>query len=151
MAFQFEKLKSNPNQFFDILPEDWQDEIIPFWDDYKNTASIYVIKEDSHVIAGGILFSTCSPDILYFKKEAQTWFKNGFLYIGFLWVAEDKRNNNLGSFWLDELKRQLPNQKLWLLIEEERLHSFYLKNDFKLDKTIKNNDHLEWLYTFSSL
>ena len=109
MAFQFEKLKSNPNQFFDILPGDWQDEIVPFWDDYINTASIYVIKEDSHVIAGGILFSTCSPDILYFKKEAQTWFKNGFLYIGFLWVAEDKRNNNLGSFWLDELKRQLPN------------------------------------------
>jgi hypothetical protein len=151
MAFQFSKLKSNPNQFFDILPEDWQDEIVPFWDDYKNTASIYVIKEDSHVIAGGILFSTCSPDITYFKKEAQTWFENGFLYIGFLWVAEDNRNNNLGSFWLDELKRQLPNQKLWLLIEEERLHSFYLKNDFKLDKTIKNNDHLEWLYTFSSL
>ena len=148
---QFSKLKSNPNQFFDILPEDWQDEIVPFWDDYKNTASIYVIKEDSHVIAGGILFSTCSPDITYFKKEAQTWFENGFLYIGFLWVSEDKRNNNLGSFWLDELKKQLPNQKLWLLIEEERLHSFYLKNDFNLDKTIKNNDHLEWLYTFPSL
>lgn len=151
MSFIFKKIKSNPNQFFDILPKDWQDDIVPFWEDYKDNASIYIIKENSQVEAGGIIFSTPSPDILYYKKEAQKWFDNKYLYIGFLWVNKNKRNNNLGSFWISELKKQLPNQKFWLLIEEERLHSFYLKNDFKLIKIFKKDDHSEWLYAYSTI
>ncbi|MCB0448138.1 MAG: GNAT family N-acetyltransferase [Gelidibacter sp.] len=146
--YHFKKLDADPDQFFDILPQDWQDEIVPHWDNYKNTATIYIIESEGHVIAGGILFSTCSPDISYYKKEAQSWFDKGYLYIGYLWVAEDMRNMNLGSFWLNQLKKELPEQHFWLLIEEERLHNFYLKNDFRLIETLKNDVHSEWLYAF---
>lgn len=150
MNFQFNQLQTDSSKFFDILPKDWQDEIVPFWTHYEDSSNIFVIEENDSIIGGGIIFSTTPPDVIYYKEEAQLWFENGYLYIGFLWVAEDKRNNNLGSFWLDELKKRHPDQKFWLLIEDERLHRFYQRNGFKLIKTIINDEHSEWLYSFKS-
>lgn len=151
MGFTFKHLSKNTNSFFNCLPQDWQDEIVPFWNAYQDTSKIYTLQENDQIIGGGIVFSTPPPDIDYFKEEAQEWFSNGFLYIGFLWIDEDKRNNNLGSFWLDELKRNHPEQNYWLLIEEERLHRFYQRNGFILNKTISHDEHPEWLYSFESL
>ncbi|MEZ4792847.1 MAG: GNAT family N-acetyltransferase [Gelidibacter sp.] len=151
MSFSFKHLQNNTNLFFQILPEGWQDEIVPFWDAYKDSSEVYVILEKDQVIGGGIVFSTSPPDLSYYKKEAMQWFCNHYLYIGFLWIAEDKRNKNLGSFWLDELKRTNPEQKYWLLIEDERLHRFYQRNGFVLNKTICHGQNPEWLYVFKPL
>lgn len=148
MNFEFKRLPKNANLFFDILPTDWQDEIVPFWTGFEESANIYIIEENNCIIGGGIVFSTTPPDVIYFKEESQEWFDNGYLYIGFLWIAEDRRDNNLGSYWLDELKKLDLNQGYWLLIEEERLHRFYQRNGFLLNKTIIHNQHPEWLYSY---
>ncbi|MEZ4802593.1 MAG: GNAT family N-acetyltransferase [Gelidibacter sp.] len=151
MNYTFKKLVSNQQFFFDILPEDWQNEIVPYWEDYKDHSSIYVISENEEVIGGGIIFSICPPDLAYYKKEAQQWFDEGYLYLGFIWIAEIRRNKSLGSFWLNELKKMNPKQKYWLLIEEEHLHRFYQKNGFILNKSIGHNHQLEWLYVYRPL
>ncbi len=151
MNLEFKWLQDSANLFFDILPKDWQDEIVPFWTRYEASANIYIIKENNRIIGGGIVFATTPPDVIYFQEEAREWFDNEYLYIGFLWIAEDRRDNNLGSYWLDELKKKHPNQKYWLLIEEERLHRFYQRNGFLLNKTIIRDQHTEWLYSFTPI
>lgn len=151
MNFIFKKLISTPKKFFDLLPHDWQEEIAPHWNRYEALSEIYIIEEDNVIIGGGIVFSTCPPDIEYYQKEAQLWFDNGYLYLGFIWIVEEKRNKHLGSYWLNELKNVNPEQKYWLLIEEEHLHRFYLKNGFTLKKMIERDHHQEWLYAFKPL
>ncbi|HLT32954.1 MAG TPA: GNAT family N-acetyltransferase [Aquaticitalea sp.] len=148
MDVVFRELKENHYLFFDILSKEWQDEIVPYWNDYKASSKIYVIVENDNIIGGGIVFSIAPPDISYYKNEAQTWFGKGYLYLGFIWIAEDRRNHNLGSFWLDELKNLFPKQKYWLMIEDDRLHGFYQRNGFVLNKTICHEKHAEWLYSF---
>ena len=151
MAIAFKQLEDNYHLFFNILPQDWQDEIVPHWSRYEDFSKIYILTENKKIIGGGITFSTCPPDIDYYKEHSTKWFDDGYLYLGFIWIAEDKRNMNLGSFWLDELKKRQPNQNYWLLIEEEHLHRFYQKNDFVLVKSIIHDDSPEWLYAFKSL
>src|SRR5690606_23541976 len=151
MGITFQHFQENHHLFFDILPQDWQDEIVPHWNRYKEFSDIYVLIENDEIIGGGITFSTCPPDIDYYRNESQQWFEEGYLYLGFIWIAEEKRNMNLGSLWLDELKKHYPNQSYWLLIEEEHLHRFYQKNDFVLMKTIVHDHNPEWLYAFKPL
>ncbi len=151
MDFVFKALNDHHHSFFDMLPMDWQQEIVPFWDDYEDSSTIYVIEQNKQIIGGGIVFTTCPPDIDYYKTEAKEWFDNGYNYLGFIWIAENKRNMNLGSFWLEELKKSNPNQSYWLLIEEDHLHRFYQKNGFVLNKTIVHNHSPEWLYSFNPL
>lgn len=148
MSFVFKKLQNNQHRFLEILPAVWQDELRPFWSVSKTEADVYVIMENEDIVGGGIVFSTAPPDISYYKIEAQQWFENGYLYLGFIWIEENRRHNNLGSFWLEELKKYNPEQKYWLLIEEEVLHRFYDRNGFILNKTICNQNQPEWLYIF---
>ena len=150
MPIIFKKLESNPHLFFDILPPDWQEEIVPFWDDYKNSSCIYIIENNDVIIGGGIVFSKCPPDLLYFEEEANAWFDQNYQYLGYIWIAEDMRNQNLGSFWLNKLKELNPKQNYWLLIEEEHLHRFYQKNDFILTQSIEHKESVEWLYTYKA-
>lgn len=146
---EFKKLQNNHYLFLEMLPNDWQDELQPFWADIKDYSELYVLKENETIIGGGIVFTKAPPDILYFKEEAQEWFDSGFLYLGFIWISENKRNMNLGSLWLEELKKTDPTQKYWLLIEDDNLHRFYDRNGFILTKTIYTQDHPEWLYSFT--
>ena len=138
----------NPEQFFNMLPEDWQVLIVPYWESYKDVAKIYVLKEDEEVVAGGLVFSKSLPDMSDFERAQQHLFSEGYLYIGFIWVPIDKRNRQLASQWLTLLKNQDPTQKYWLTIEEEWLKHFYEKNDFKLIKESDNDDDKEWLFTW---
>lgn len=69
--FDLEETKSNQQQFFEILPKDWQDTIIPYRNDYKSTAKIFVFIEASKVVAGGILFYSMPPDLIWDKKNLQ--------------------------------------------------------------------------------
>ena len=142
----FRELEEDPERFFEIIPQDWQDEIVPFWDDFKTKAKIYILEDNSGVIGGGIVFHKAPPDFEYFEKEAQKWFENGYLYLGFIWIAEAHRNKNLGSFWLDQLKARDFKQHYFLLTEEDHLQHFYAKNGFNEIKFVKNQNHLERLY-----
>lgn len=144
--FIFKELKNNPQCFFDILPEDWQDEIAPFWEDYKNDAKIYIIEDQNDIIGGGIAFHKSPPHFEYFETEAKTFFNNGYLYLGFIWIQENHRHKNLGSFWLNQLKAQNSQHSFFLLTEEEHLKHFYIKNGFQYIKSVQNQDITECLF-----
>lgn len=145
-GIEFQELNNGPQQFFQLLPLDWQNEISPFWPLYKPDSKIYILKSGDHIIGGGIVFSKSPPNFGYFENEAQAWFQKGYLYLGFIWVSEPFRNNNLGSYWLSQLRSKNPSQHYFLLTEEEHLHRFYLKNGFSFYKSIPTQDHQEWLY-----
>ena len=63
--------------FFSILHDDWKEAILAFWNDLKSTTNGYILEENSQIIAGGLVFSTCPPDMKYAEKEAEFWFQNG--------------------------------------------------------------------------
>ena len=141
--------KQSFNQdFFHLLPTDWKNSILPFWDNYVDNSSIYLLYDSDKIIAGGIVFHTCSPDMMYNELEAKKWFDNDYLYLGFIWVIEEYRNKKTGSKWLQALSKKFPSQKFWLTIDEENLAFFYIKNGFKLIKSLKNSDDTEWLLTY---
>ncbi|MFA5296954.1 MAG: hypothetical protein WC389_01960 [Lutibacter sp.] len=148
MDIQFSNATNSPEQFFNILPEDWKSLIVPYWDNYKDVAKIYILKDDDEVVAGGLVFSKSLPDMSDFERSLQYLFSQGYLYIGFIWVPEHKRNKQLASQWLTLLKNQDPKQKYWLTIEEEWLKYFYEKNGFKLIEESNDADDMEWLYTY---
>lgn len=144
------KKTTDVNAFFNILPEDWKKGILPFWEELKSTTSCYIISENDAIIGGGLVFSSCPPDMKYAENEANFWFEKGYLYLGFIFVLEEKRGQNLGSFWLENLIKIHPNQKYWLTIEDIKLHNFYTKNGFRKIKSILNEDVEEILYTFEN-
>lgn len=151
MNIQFINVTDCPEQFFNMLPEDWQVLIVPYWKSYKDVAKIYVLKENEEVVAGGLVFSKSLPDMSDFERAQQHLFSEGYLYIGFIWVPLHKRNRNLASQWLTLLKNQDPTQKYWLTIEEAWLKHFYEKNGFVLIEESDNADNKEWLYTYNSV
>jgi GNAT superfamily N-acetyltransferase len=140
--------QSNNQDFFQLLPTDWNNSILPFWDNYVDNSSIYLLFDNDKIVAGGIVFHSCSPDMMYNELEAKKWFDNDYLYLGFIWVVEEYRNKKIGSKWLQALMKKFPTQKFWLTIDEENLASFYIKNEFKLIKSLKNGDDTEWLLSY---
>ncbi|GAA4290383.1 GNAT family N-acetyltransferase [Aestuariibaculum suncheonense] len=134
--------------FFSILPLDWQESILPFWDDYKASTECFVLKEEDDIIAGGLVFSECPPDMLYAKQQADFWFDTGYKYLGFIYVLESKRGQNLGSLWLNSLKDTYMHGKFWLTIEDINLHHFYVKNGFRYVKTLDHGEQEEGLYIY---
>lgn len=150
MRCQFKETSSQPERFFNILPEDWQVSIVPFWPAYQQNSRIFTLETDTAVLGGGIVFGSVSPDTKIYSKEAQNWFKRGYLYIGFLWIDENFRGKNLGSMWLKALDRHFPDQKFWLAIEEERLAAFYEKNGFRFAKKIETQAGNEWIWVKDS-
>ena len=139
---------SNEHDFFDLLPQDWKDVISPSWHSYSENSSIFLLKDNEQIVAGGVVFSTCPPDMLYDQAEAGKWFDKGYLYIGFLWVPEKFRNHHYGSGWIRSLKNKFPSQKFWLTIEDEGLKGFYIKNGFRSVKALQNGPGTEWLMIY---
>jgi GNAT superfamily N-acetyltransferase len=146
---EVENYTARAHLFFHMMPNDWQATIVPFWEDLKTTTQLFVLIEHDSIVAGGFVFSKCPSDMMYYENEAKEWFKKGYLYLGFIFVDETKRNRNLGSLWLDNIKKLYPNTGFWLAIEEENLHKFYDRNGFEKVATIKNGDfHEESIYAF---
>lgn len=146
MEHSFKETTDKPERFFSILPADWQESIVPFWTTYEQTARIFVLESATEVVGGGIVFSTVSPDCQpAFQAEAQQWFDQGYLYIGFLWIAEQHRDKQLGSKWLRNLFSLMPDQSFWLSIDELKLASFYKRNGFELIKQVELDYYPEWV------
>ena len=135
--------------FFKMLPKDWQDVILPFWDNIKSTNQLYVLIDGEEVVAGGMVFHQCPPDMMFYKNKADYLFSKGFLYLGFIFVKPSRRKQNLGSKWIDLIKSLYPKQGFWLSIEDENLDKFYTKNKFEKFETVKNTlNEKETIYVF---
>ena len=147
---KFENFTSKAHLFFETLPNDWKETIIPFWEELKQTTQVYVLVEDNVIAAGGLVLSKCPPDMMYYENEAKKWFQKGYLYLGFIYVDETKRNRNLGSLWLDNVKKEYPKNGFWLSIEDKNLHKFYSRNGFEKVDTVKNAElSEESIYVFN--
>jgi diamine N-acetyltransferase len=134
----FKDITSKPEPFFNILPNDWQESIVPFWDLYKDIAKVYVIEIQQKIYVGGIVFFEIPPDMENFKDEAIYWSNKEYYYIGYVWTAEDVRGQNYGSKWLAHLIENDPNQHFWLTTENTELRYFYEKNGFTFIKKLVN-------------
>lgn len=151
MAIHLTESTQQAQRFFNILPPDWQESIIPFWPSYQNNARIFVLEKSVEVIGGGIVFSTVSPDTMPYQDEAQKWVDIGYLYIGFLWIDEKYRDQKLGSRWIQEVLKTFPQQAFWLTIDDLKLLPFYERNGFKLIKMVELESHNEWVLATEKL
>lgn len=146
---EFEVLKDNSQFFFKILPHDWREAIEPIWEGYRKEANIYVLRDGQEIVAGGIVFNGTPPNRTDFEIEiGENYIEKGYPYIAFLYVVSHRRNEALGSRWIQALKNQFPDQAYWLTIEEEGLKQFYTKNGFECVAASKDGDLPEWLFVF---
>jgi GNAT superfamily N-acetyltransferase len=144
----FKDITDRPTAFFDILPADWQEGIVPVWDHYKDKARVYVLVYGHQICAGGIVFFEQPPDMEHFSDECRYWLDKGFHYIGFIWVPENQRNKNYGSKWIRSLLAHNPGQGYWLTTEEKALSAFYTQNKFRYRKTIRHKELEEQVFEF---
>ena len=145
----FQKCKKH-NEFFKILPLDWHDTIISNWESYEQSGVIYVLKDNKKIIAGGIVFSENPPKPTPLELKHTHLFKQGYLYLGFIFVLEEYRQKKLASKWLLEVKNSYKKPKFWLSIEDYSLHSFYQKNGFKIIAEDSKAKDPEWLLVFDN-
>lgn len=150
MSIIFKDYTAKTNHFFAVLPKDWQEDIVPFWENYKNTTKIYVLEENNTVIGGGMVFSALSPDLKAVPEIAQKHYKKGGLYLAFIWIAETHRGKGLGTLWLNSLLKQHPTQGFWLTIDDINLKHFYENLGFKLGESYLNNGNEEWVMEYNS-
>ena len=148
MIMELKNCTTKPDLFFDMLPSDWREYIVPFWEDLKKVAQLFVLFEKGTVLAGGLVFSKCPPDMMYYEHDANEWFRKGYLYLGYIFVDVTQRHRQLGSLWLQKIKKEFPKNGLWLSIEDENLHKFYVKNGFKKVATVINGELEEGIYVF---
>jgi GNAT superfamily N-acetyltransferase len=149
---KFEAINYRHADFFAMMPPDWQEIINKIWDKVKETSTIYAILEEGSILVGGILFTELLSEMTEFEFElGRPFFDLGYGYIGFLWVAENRRNEQLGSKWLSLLKKQNVKQGFWLTIEEEDLKKFYEKNGFKTIAESEDKESMEWLCVYEPL
>ncbi|NJM15456.1 MAG: GNAT family N-acetyltransferase [Bacteroidales bacterium] len=127
------------------MPDDWQEEIVPYWSNYAHNSKIFGLEENNKTVAGGIVFSTVSPDTEIYKDIALQYFNNGYLYLGFIYVLEHRRGEGLGLLWLKELHALYPLQKWWLAIDNIGLSKFYGKLGYSIKQELDLNFQTEWL------
>lgn len=141
----FNEIRESTMDFFNLLPLDWQETIVPFWNQYSDSSRIYVLLKKGKIIGGGIVFTKASPDMIANVNIADKYYKLGYHYLGYIWISEAQRGKGLGQYWLERLFQENPNQSYWLSIEDLNLEAFYQKSGFYLNETIKNQECKEWI------
>ncbi|MBN2486711.1 MAG: hypothetical protein JXB34_12125 [Bacteroidales bacterium] len=144
-GYIFREYTAKPDMFFEILPADWQESIVPYWPAYAGSTRIFVLEYAGDIVCGGLVFSQVSPDTLYYRSEAEKWFDNGYLYLAYIWVPEKFRGRKFGSKWLEFLHAQFKTQKFWLAIEDYNLVNFYSPSGYRLVKEISGEWGSEWI------
>lgn len=141
-------ITNNPFPFFSLLPKDWTDGLVPNWNLLKNNATVFVLENDTEICAGGIIFSKITPEMDSCKEDALYYFSKNYLYVGYVWVPENKRNRNYGFNWFKELFKADKNKHYWLVTEDKMLRKFYEKIGFVYQKTINFNEEEEELFCY---
>lgn len=144
-SIHFKEGSKKAQAFFSILPLDWQEGIVPYWNQYRHSSEVYLIEEEGEIIGGGILFTQVTPDMMANASLAQKYFDKAYVYLGFIWISEDKRGMGLGQFWLKKVFENNPNITFWLTIEDPQLESFYKKWGFAISEKIENQGSPEWI------
>lgn len=144
-AVRLEERTDAPEPFFALLPEDWQEGIVPHWDAYRGDAQLFTLEADDELLGGGILFRRISPDTETYGNVARVRFERGYLYLGFIWIAQQHRNRGLASRWLAMLRERFPGQPFWLSVEDPGLIAFYERNGFLLECSVQGEDGEEWI------
>lgn len=135
-----------PELFFEMLPDDWKLELESNWEEFRLSVKLYGIKLNEELIGGGLVFSTHTSETDSYPPMAEYYFDNGYLYIGYLWIAENFRGRNLGDLWLKSIFEMYPNNPFWLSIEDAGLAKFYLKNGFTLEREVTFSGGKDWIY-----
>ena len=149
---EFQEIGDNYQDFFKILPQDWQEVIRPLWKDYKKSANIYALLDEKQLVAGGIVFRTAPPNRTEFEiAVGEEYVVKGYHYIGFLFVDPKRRNEALGTRWLSALKSHFPEQGFWLTIEEQVLETFYVKNGFVRVSESADVGVPEWMFIYEPI
>ena len=142
------RITTKATDFFNMLPVDWQESIVPHWKNLKKNATIYLLEDKDEICAGGIVFSTNIPEMEGYSDEADYWYFKNYLYIGYVWVPISKRNKNYGTLWFNNLIALDKNQHYWLTIEDKKLRYFYEKIGFTYVKTLLCKDIKEELFVY---
>lgn len=149
MNVQLKEVSEQPGLFFNLLPDDWREEIEPVWNNYHQSARIFNLVSDKKHLGGGIVFSTVSPDMMFASDVAEEWFAKGYLYLGYIYIVKKKRGEGFGSQWLRLIIQSMPGQKFWLTIEDFNLMYFYIQNGFVLTGELNHGKQNEWVMVFN--
>jgi GNAT superfamily N-acetyltransferase len=140
-----------PNIFFEMLPKEWSKELMPCWLESKSLIEVFGIVKEDQLLGGGLVFTEYTSENDSYPEVAQGYFDQGLLYLGFIWIDENYRGLNLGSFWLNEIQEMFPNKGFWLTIVDRSLGDFYEKNGFILDQRLELESGDEWVYCKNQL
>lgn len=140
-------LSSHPQAFFDLLPADWQTELLALWPDFAASSTVLGLQLHEQLIGGGIIFREPTPDTHAYLARAQSLFAQGLLYFGYLWITPDQRGHDYGGCWIRALRQSYPGQGFWLAIEDSGLRRFYAQHGFVVSNTLRMDDHTEWIMT----
>lgn len=127
---KFNKVTQPPISFFDFLPEDWKEELLPQWDNLRSSSEVYTITIDRELICMGIVFKEVLPKLSMTEKRVQKMFIN-YSYIGYLYTLPKYRGQGFATKWFEFIQKQDPKRNFWLAIEESNLIEFYSKLGFK--------------------
>lgn len=145
-AMKFNKVNQPPISFFDFLPKDWKEVLIPQWDRLKTTSELYVIWNANELVCMGIVFQKYLPNLSREEQAAWTNFKDA-LYIGYLYTVPKYRGKGMATLWFESLKKEYPNSTFWLAIEQPTLMKFYSKLGFHRYESVHLPQHTqkEWI------
>jgi GNAT superfamily N-acetyltransferase len=131
---EFKEILNPTVEFFDFLPRDWQDELLPQWPVLVKSAKVFCIYKDNdqvNLITMGIVFSGDLPQLTPYEKTIKNLLI-GYSYIGYVYTLPEYRGQGCGSKWFTGLIAHYPKHNFWLTIEEPALANFYQKNNFEI-------------------
>lgn len=130
----FNEILNPAAEFFDFLPRDWQDELLPQWPRLSKSAKVYGLYLDNAVeslITMGIIFSQDLPQLTPYEKTIKNLLSD-YYYIGYVYTLPEYRGKGYASQWFSGLIAHYSKYNFWLTIEEPVLADFYQKNNFKI-------------------
>lgn len=145
VGMHFHEITDAPQDFFEILPIEWQQDITDQWLEIESYLRVFIIENENGPQAGGLVFDQMPPDMRLHTHACQQWVDKGFFYLGYIWVNESYRSRKLGSQWISYLRNHYPGQNFWLSIEDIELLPFYEKNGFFVADVLHTPAGMEWV------
>lgn len=138
-------LTSDPERFFRLLPADWREGIVPYWESYGSHALIYGLEVNGELAGGGIVFHEATDETIAYGHIADQYYQQHFCYIGYLWIHPEYRGLGLGSSWLSNVHNILSNRSFWLTVDDPALQVFYERNGYKTTGTFATAYGTDWI------